>query len=67
MATEAVTLKKIYNAVNALTEKVEEMDAEIHDLREEEVRPEYIEKLKRLQNEPLVEIKDFSKHFGVKK
>ena len=33
---------------------------------EPELRPEFIEKMKKIQKEPTVEIKDFKKHFGLK-
>jgi len=37
------------------------------ELLEPELRPEYIEKMKKRQKEKTVEIKDFRKHFGLKK
>ena len=36
------------------------------ELLEPELRPEYVEKMKKRQKEPTVEIKDFKKHFGLK-
>ena len=36
------------------------------DLLEPELRPEFIEKIKKREKEPAVEIKDFRKHFGLK-
>ena len=36
------------------------------DLLEPELRPEFIEKMKKRQLEPTVKIKDFKKHFGMK-
>ena len=30
-----------------------------------ELRPEFIEKMKKRQLEPVIEIKDFKKHFGL--
>jgi len=35
------------------------------ELLEPELRPEYIEKMKKRQKEKTVEIKDFKKHFGL--
>ncbi len=32
---------------------------------EPELRPEYIEKMKKREKEPTVKIKDFKKHFGI--
>ena len=37
------------------------------ELLEPELRPEYIEKMEKRQKEKTVEIKDFKKHFGLKK
>lgn len=37
------------------------------DILEPELRPEFIEKMKKRQVEPTVKIKDFRKHFGLKK
>ncbi len=36
------------------------------EVLEPELRPEYVEKLKRIAKEPAVTIKDFRKHFGLK-
>jgi len=36
------------------------------DLLEPELRPEFIEKMKKRQTEPVVRVKDFRKHFGLK-
>ena len=33
---------------------------------EPELRPEFIEKMKQIQHEPTVKIKDFKRHFGLK-
>ena len=32
---------------------------------EPELRPEYIEKMRKREKEPTVKIKDFKKHFGI--
>jgi hypothetical protein len=37
------------------------------ELLEPELRPEYVEKMKKRQKEKTVEIKDFKKHFGLDK
>lgn len=36
------------------------------EMLEPELRPEYIEKMKKRQLEPAVKISDFRKHFGLK-
>jgi len=38
----------------------------IENVNEPELRPEFIEKMKKIQREPSIEIKDFEKHFGLK-
>jgi len=35
------------------------------DLLEPELRPEYIEKLKKIDKEKTIKVKDFRKHFGL--
>jgi len=35
------------------------------DMLEPELRPEYIEKLKKIDKEKTVKVKDFRKHFGL--
>lgn len=46
-------------AVNFVVERYEE------EMLEPELRPEFIEKMKKRQKEPLVKVKDFRKHFGL--
>ena len=36
------------------------------DILEPELRPEFIEKMKKRQLEPTIKVKDFRKHFGLK-
>ena len=36
------------------------------DILEPNLRPEFIEKMKKRQLEPTIKIKDFRKHFGLK-
>lgn len=46
MANGTIMLNKIYEAIVALTQKIEALDLEVHELREErEILPEYKEKL----------------------
>ena len=35
------------------------------ELLEPELKPEYIEKMKKREKEPSVKVKDFKKHFGL--
>ena len=37
----------------------------IDDEAEPDLRPEFIEKMKKIQREPTVKISDFKKHFGL--
>ncbi len=36
------------------------------ELLEPELRPEYVEKMKKREKEPTMKVKDFKKHFGLK-
>jgi aspartate aminotransferase-like enzyme len=36
------------------------------ELLEPELRPEFIEKMRKREKEPTVKVKDFRKHFGLK-
>jgi hypothetical protein len=48
-------------AINVMAAKYEE------ELLEPELRPEYVEELKRIEKEPRVKVKDFARRFGLKK
>ena len=48
------------DAVNFIIDEYEE------ELLEPELRPEYIEKMKKRQKEKTVKVKDLRKHFGLK-
>jgi hypothetical protein len=37
------------------------------EMLEPELRPEYIEKLKKIDEEKTIKVKDFRKHFGLEK
>ena len=37
------------------------------EMLEPELRPEYIEKLKKIDGEKTIKVKDFRKHFGLEK
>jgi len=53
-------LKDKSQAIDMMAEQYEE------EVLEPELKPEYVEKLKRIAKEPAVKIKDFRKHFGLK-
>jgi len=53
-------LKDKSQAIDLMAREYEE------DIMEPELRPEYIEKMKKRQLEPSVKIADFKKHFGLK-
>lgn len=54
-------LKDKSEAIEIMAEEYEE------SILEPELRPEFIEKMKRVQKEKTIKIKDFRKHFGLKK
>ncbi len=63
---------QILNIVKAkynLNDKSEAIDLVMKEygrsLLEPELRPEYVEKLKKIQKEPTVKVNDFRKHFGL--
>jgi hypothetical protein len=53
-------LKNKSEAINLVIEKYEE------ELLEPELRPEFIEEMKKIEKEPTVKVKDFKKHFNLK-
>jgi len=54
-------LKDKSQAIDRMAQEYEE------EILEPELRPEYIEKMKKRQKEKTVEIKNFKKHFGLDK
>lgn len=54
-------LKDKSQAIDVMAQQYEK------ELLEPELRPEYIEKMKKRQKEKTVEIKNFRKHFGLDK
>jgi hypothetical protein len=52
-------LRNKSEAVNLIISEYEK------ELLEPELRPEYIEKMKKRAREPTVKVKDFKKHFGL--
>lgn len=65
--TEAI-LKQIARDMTIVREKVEEMEAELADIASDrhEVRPEYMEKLRRIEKEGTISKKEFEDKLGVK-
>ncbi len=68
MSTEVQLLRKISDDVTDIKERItkieitmDEIDMDMH-----EVRPEYIEKLKKIEKEGAVSQEEFEKEFGVK-
>ena len=53
-------LKDKGEAIQAIVKEYVEME------NEPELRPEFIEKMRKIQREPTVRIHDFKKHFGLK-
>jgi len=53
-------LKDKSEAINIMAEQYEQ------EILEPELRPEFIEKMKKRQLEPAVKVKNFKKHFGLK-
>jgi hypothetical protein len=52
-------LKNKTEAINLIISKYEE------EFLEPELRPEFIEKMKKRKKEPTVQVKNFKKHFGL--
>ena len=49
---ETIMLNKIYEAITKLAQKIEELDTELHELKEERnILPEYKEKLLRISKQ----------------
>ena len=53
-------LKNKSEAVNLIINEFEK------EILEPELRPEYVEKMKKREKESTVKVKDFRKHFGLK-
>lgn len=70
ISKEANQILNIVKAKHNLKDKSEAIEFVTLDYGEEilepELRPEFIEKMKRIEKEPSIKIKDFRKHFGLK-
>jgi hypothetical protein len=69
ISEQANQILNIVKAKYNLNDKSEAIDLVMKEygkeLLEPELRPEYVEKLKRIQKEPTVKVSDFRKHFGL--
>ncbi len=69
ISNEANQILNIVKAKHNLKDKSQAIDKVVleygQDFLEPELRPEFIDKMKRRQKEPTVKIKDFKKHFGL--
>lgn len=69
ISNQANQILNIVKAKNNLNDKSEAIELVIKeygkDIMEPQLRPEFIEKMKRREKESTIEIKDFKKHFGL--
>lgn len=69
ISKEANRILNILKAKYGLKDKSEAIEVMvreyIEELLEPELRPDYLEKLKRIRKEKSVKVKDFSKEFGL--
>jgi hypothetical protein len=70
ISEQANQILNIVKARNNLKDKSEAIEYVAlsygEEMLEPKLRPEFIEEMKRIQQEPTVKIKDFKKHFGLK-
>ena len=68
MSTEVQLLRKISEDVTDIKERITKMEVTMDeiDMDLHEVRPGYIEKLKKIEKEGAVSQEEFEKEFGVK-
>ena len=70
ISNQANQILNIVKAKNNLKDKSEAIELVVQeygkDIMEPKLRPEFIEKMKMRQNEPLVEVNNFKKHFETK-
>jgi len=65
-ANQILNIVKAKYNLNDKSEAIELVMKEYgKELLEPELRPEYVEKLKRIQKEPTIKVNDFRKHFGL--
>ncbi len=69
ISNEANQILNIVKAKYNLTDKSKALEKVIlgygEDMLEPELRPEFIEKMRKRQKEPTVKIENFRKHFGL--
>ena len=67
---QTITINRIYELLTTMNNKLSHIEVEVHEIKKEiglEVRPDYIEKLSKIEKEPDItfnSMKDFDKHFG---
>ena len=66
---ETITHNQMYALLQEINHRLKTMEMEIHELREEpELRPEFIEKMKKRANKPTVKIgtlENFRKRYNL--
>ena len=58
----------VVKAKNGLKDKAEAIEFVVHkfvELEEPELRPEFINKMKRMEKQPSIRVKDFRKRYGL--
>ena len=68
MASDTIVLNNVLEGINFLKERILVIEEELCDISEyiHELRPEYLEKLKKIKAEGTISQKEFEKKFGVK-
>lgn len=68
MNGETALLNNVLEGINFLKQKVLVIEAELSDIGEDihELRPEYLEKLHKIQAQGTISQQEFEKKFGVK-
>ena len=66
-ANQILNIVKARNNLKDKSEAIEYVAMSFgEDLLEPELRPEFVEKMKKIEKEPSIKIKNFLEHFGVK-
>jgi len=59
----------VVKAKNRLKDKAEAIEFVVHkyvEFEEPELKPEFVKKMKRIEKQPSIRVKDFSKRYGLK-
>ncbi|NYZ78547.1 DUF2683 family protein [Candidatus Micrarchaeota archaeon] len=66
-ANRVLAIVKAKYSLNDKSQAIELMAREYEEkVLEPALRPEYVEKLKRIEKEPRIKVSNFRKHFGLK-